>query len=132
MMGIQKKNSRRPNGFAPPWTKREDDILRNHYVEDGAEACALLLPGRTIEASRTRAKLLNLAYLPRKLWTERDVGILTANAGKVPASVLVRMIPRHPRSSIIRKAAKLGLPTWPGRGRYPNGDYSWHPHEAIA
>lgn len=65
------------------WSPVEDDLIRQRYPVGGSEACALVLPDRTVGAIQARANVLNVVYeshsaddddtpIPQHDYTESD------------------------------------------------------------
>lgn len=88
------------------WTKEEEAILLNHYLDGGVRACLPLLPGRTSHAITHRAQKLGLTSRP--FWTDEERNILRQyypEEGRLCAA----RIPGKTGSSVYNQASKMGL-----------------------
>jgi hypothetical protein len=53
-----------------PWTKEDDQILRDHYAKLGWQGCLEIMPKRSKQTIQARVK--NLGISTRKFWTETE------------------------------------------------------------
>lgn len=97
------------------WTEEEDEIIKTHYPEIGAE-CAKMLSGRTIGAIKARAKMLgvrlnrsaaNVRQDENKFWTDEEIEILKKNYSVLGAKGCKDLLPNRSDASIRGKAKVL-------------------------
>lgn len=89
-----------------PWTEPEKDILRKFYPSEGADV-AKRIPGRTVAACRTQAKILGLAETLKR-WTNEEDEILRKYFRDEGPDVAKRL-PGRTKQKCYRRAKKLGL-----------------------
>ena len=90
---------------ARPWSPADDQYLRDHYVADGAHACAAAL-GRTWCSITRRARRLDVIRVRR--WTWRDDNQLRVLWGVHPIAKIASQIGRTDHA-IYWRAKELGL-----------------------
>ena len=88
------------------WTQEEDDILRANYVSMYSKVVDML-PGRTWNACKTRARQFGLATKISP-WTKTEDDILRANYISMGSRV-VDMLPGRTRNACKRRAGQFGL-----------------------
>lgn len=102
------------------WTTREEKILRENYTERGAEACAELLPGRSVGAVHQHAQKLDLkgrAFVNlgfRQRWETSDhidAVIRRAYQGEPKKHLIAKtaQIVCRPRWWVSKRASQLGI-----------------------
>ena len=69
-----------------PWTDAERRTLRRYWGEGGAEACAEMLPGRSLQAIRGQACRLGLSRrrVLGRVWTSYEDRAVAAVAARLP------------------------------------------------
>ena len=92
------------------WTEEEDKFLIENYPIKGATYCSENLENRTLEAVRSRAKLLNLKSQYRQGgWSDKEIMFLLKNYEVQGAKYCSMYLKDRTYDSIVRKANKLGL-----------------------
>lgn len=91
-----------------PWTPEEDAKLKSAYAPNGGgeTSAAKRLPGRTMEAIRSRACRLKLSRA--RWWTADDIERLRSMWGIETVENIARMMRRN-RNAVVDRARHLGL-----------------------
>ena len=92
--------------MAPRWTSLEDKILKDNYSSIPHSELQKLLPGRSLDSIRGRAKVFGLHKL--NMWTEEEEELLKRHYPEV-GSDIYKLIPRHTKESCVDKANRMGL-----------------------
>lgn len=94
-------------GHASVWTEQELDVMRRLYRYRGAHKLASLLPGRTLRAIQTRAKILGLYRTPP--WTGAELALLRREYAALGARALQPRLAGRSYEAIVKQARHLGL-----------------------
>lgn len=90
------------------FSKEEDDIIRQHYNQYGAQGIVdNFLPNRTYSSILTRAS--NIGTHKQGCWTLEEDSIIIENYYEMPMSELSRLLPTRAKSAIHWRIKQLGL-----------------------
>lgn len=104
-----------------PWSKEEDDVIRNFFPDEQAEIY-MRLPNRTKDAIRRRAVAIGLAEPMQKLcWTKKEEAILRKYY-PTEGNAICSRFPSRTKQSVLGKAIALGLVS-------PSRPYRWTKEE---
>ena len=92
------------------WSEDEDKILKDNYSSMNCVELQKILPNRSIDAIRKRAKMFNLNRL--NMWTESEEKILKDLYPSIGSGVS-KFIHRHSKNSCTDKANRMGLKHYP-------------------
>ena len=92
--------------MAERWSQYEDEILKSNFDSMTYIELQKLLPNRTLDAIRSRAKMFNLRKL--NMWTKEEEIILETLYPTIGGEV-AKFISRHTRDSCVDKANRMGL-----------------------
>lgn len=93
--------------IAESWSKKEDKILIENYSKYGAEYCHKKLPHRSLEAVKSRVKVLKLNL--DSWWSKEEEDFLRENYPKYGSKYCQEHLPNRKLSSIKAKATSLKL-----------------------
>lgn len=92
------------------WTRKEDAIIRRHFISKGASECAAMLSGRTSKACGIRAnRFMSLKRARTNAWTLKEEAILTANYPLLEAVGCAALLPGRSESACRKRALSLRL-----------------------
>ena len=97
---------------APPWTKQEDQILRDNYFDCAYPELLQLLPGRTRDAIRGRAHRLGINrqwHNGKTGWTPAEDKILREMYWDRLAEDIRAALPGRSWYAIASRAVRIGL-----------------------
>lgn len=95
-----------------PWTEQELAILRRDFPQGGMQQVQRVLPHRTENAIKFRARSEGLRYMPQgdgekgEKWSAEELRRLEAHR-HLPAEELARLFPHRPKGAVINKRYKL-------------------------
>ena len=113
-LGITSNNEHRKNfdisKTRRKWTKEEIEIITKYYSTVPIEKVQMLLPNRTINMIRTKAKTLNLTsfYKINSIWKDEDLKYIKENWETTPDKIMAKHLGRTFRS-VKFKREELGL-----------------------
>ena len=96
-----------PRSKPAPWSDAEDAVLRGNYCKRGPRWCAALLPGRSLDGVRCRARALDLRTSAR--WTDDERSILRREWGELSWKTMRGMLPGRSWGAAASPAARMGL-----------------------
>lgn len=104
------------------WTEEETNIIRNNYPNMGPNAVHTLLPNRTVEAIKTRAKAIHIKTLfrhrihnrgkdlmKRSLWSRQEDKILRDNYRNISEKELMKLLPNRSKMAIRVRGCSMKL-----------------------
>jgi hypothetical protein len=91
-----------------PWSKREEEILREAWASGGKRAAMAALPGRTLKAIYDKTKRAGIRKPRWRLWSKEDEQRLRGMWGYETSTSIARALDRVP-SGVYAKAMEIGL-----------------------
>ncbi len=119
----QEKMNLRPEGFAPPFTDKEKEFIRNNYLKMTNKEIAGKLKRKSVDGIRKYAKKIGLAGKPEKrkyprthdyVYSEREKNFIRNNYLKMTNKQIGLKLNR-PEDGIAAMVGKLGLSGNPAR-----------------
>lgn len=90
------------------WRPEEDELIRQHYPQSGAEGVSSFLPHRSIAGIVNRAYRLKVRQDGGK-WTAREDRVITICYPNMGAEYCIRHMPHRTVNAVHSRAARLGL-----------------------
>jgi hypothetical protein len=100
------------------WTRKEIEILRKIYPENGIRATLEMLPSRTRSATQTKLRKLKIYVInPRSIvsekrkgvWSKEEIKIMIDHYPYIGASGVKQLMPKRTEGAITRKAYSMRL-----------------------
>ena len=96
------------NKYLPPWTKEDEQVLKNYYEKFGYKKCLELLPNKTKTSIQAKAKQLNLvapgASKKNAGWNKEEDDIIVKFYPSGGATLCKKYLPNRTLSAIKARA----------------------------